>query len=128
MPASASVDPETGIAHYLATGLITREEILSVINQVYGDPQYRAPWRSLWEMRGAKPAINADELRSVVDHVRTHRPSTTGKIAIVAAEDLSFGLARMFEFLAGDQPVETRVFRDSEHARRWLTEDPAGIS
>jgi hypothetical protein len=128
MPATAHVDPATGIAQYSATGELTRDEILAVIEQVYRDPGYRAPWRSLWEMIGATPVLSGDELRAVVAYVKNHRPANTGKIAIVATKDVAFGMARMFELAASNQHLEARVFRDLELARQWLLEDEAETS
>ena len=126
MPVTARVDPDTGIAHYLAAGELTRDEVLAVIEQVYCDPDYREPWRSIWDMTGATPVLNVEELRKVVAYVRAHRPADKGKVAIVATEDLAFGLGRMYELLASGQEVETRVFRDPELARHWLLEDEPG--
>ena len=120
MPATARVDPDTGIAHCLATGELTRDEILAAVDQVYRDPNYRAPWRTIWDIAGATPVLNLEELRAVVAYVKAHRPEGKGKTAIVATEDLAFGLSRMYEVLAGEQPVETRAFRDSEEALQWI--------
>jgi len=125
MPVSAHVDPVTGIAHYSATGELTRDEILAAIEQVYRDSAYRSPWRALWEMIGATPALSGEELRALVAHVKANRPADTGKIAIVATKDVAFGMARMFELFASDEKLETRVFRDSESARQWLATDGA---
>ena len=122
MPTTAHVDPHTGIAHYSATGDMTRDEVISIITQVYGDPAFRSPWHSMWDLSGARPMFTADELREVAAYVRAHRPVDAGRIAIVATEDLAFGMSRMYEVFASDLKVETRVFRDSELARQWLLE------
>ncbi len=123
MPATARVDPDTGIAYCSATGELTRDEILAVIEQVYRDPNYRESRRTIWNLVEATPAVSAEDLRAVVDYVKAHRPAGAGKTAIVAAKDLAYGLSRMYEVMTGEQPFETRVFRDSELAHQWLLED-----
>jgi hypothetical protein len=120
MPVKVNVHPDTGIAHYSATGDLTREEVITVIGQVYGDPAFRAPWHSIWDLTGAKPVFTADELRQVVAYVQDHRPEDAGRIAIVATEDLAFGMSRMYEIFSSDLKVETRVFRHLDPAQRWL--------
>jgi hypothetical protein len=120
MPVTVNLDPDTGIAHYSATGDVTRENVISVIGQVYVDPTFRAPWHSIWDLSGAKPVFTAAELREVVAYVRDHRPEDAGKVAIVATEDLAFGMSRMYEIFSSDLNVETQVFRDLEPARQWL--------
>lgn len=42
------------------------------------------------------------------------------KQAILAADDLTFGIGRMFCAFTADQPVETQVFRDVDAMARWL--------
>jgi len=128
MPITAHVDPDTGIAHYSATGDVTRDDVLSIIAQVYSDPAFRSPWLSMWDLTGGRPLFTADELREVAAYVRAHRPVDAGRIAIVATEDLAFGMSRMYEVFASDLQVETKVFRDSEPARQWLLEDQAESS
>jgi len=123
MPASAHVDPDTGIAYCLATGELTRDEILAVIEQIYRDPNFREPRRTIWDIAEATPTLNVQELRAVVTYVKAHRPAGAGKTAIVAMGDLAFGMGRMYEMLASEQQVETRVFRNSEEARQWILGD-----
>ena len=47
-----------------------------------------------------------------------------GKTAVVAPEDLKYGLARMFQIMSDtdDFPFETRVFRSDDEAKQWLLE------
>lgn len=128
MPVTARVDPDTGIVHYSATGDMTRDDVISIITQVYSDPAFRSPWHSIWDLSGARPLFTADELREVAAYVRAHRPVDSGRIAVVATEDLAFGMGRMYEVFASDLKVETRVFRDPDMARQWLLEDETETS
>ena len=47
-----------------------------------------------------------------------------GKTAIVAPDDVTFGLSRMYGILTEGQgpPFETRSFRSVEEAYQWLLE------
>ena len=128
MPLTAHVDPDTGIAHYSAAGHMDRDEVISVISKMYRDPSFQSPWHSMWDLTGAKPSFTADDLRDVAAYVRANRPVDAGRIAIVATEDLVFGMGRMFEVFASDLQAETRVFRELEQARRWLLEDQTETS
>ena len=122
MPITAHVDPDTRIALYSASGDIARDDVVSIIAEIYRDPAFQSPWRSMWDLTGAKPLFSADELREIAAYVRAHRPADSGRVAIIATEDLAFGMGRMYEVFSSDLQVETRVFRDSETARQWLTE------
>jgi hypothetical protein len=128
MPVTATIDPDTGIARYSVTGEVIRAEVCEALDQVYADPMFRAPWRSIWDVSEATPRINADDLRAIMSHVEARRPVEAGRVAIVATEDLVFGLGRMYELLAGDMKVKTAVFRDSELARQWLMHDDGDVA
>lgn len=44
------------------------------------------------------------------------------RVALVAAQDIAFGLSRMYEALREHATFEVRIFRDAEKARAWLRE------
>ena len=61
------------------------------------------------------------------------QPDKAVRVAIVAAPDLAFGLARMLEVLRAEDGVPTRTFRTEAEALAWLRwdaseskNDPAG--
>ena len=43
-------------------------------------------------------------------------------VAVVGADDLVYGLARMWEAYAGEVSFETGVFRDIDAARQWIAD------
>lgn len=43
-----------------------------------------------------------------------------GKVALVVATNLGFGLGRMFENMQDGAPLDVHVFREREAALRWL--------
>lgn len=43
-------------------------------------------------------------------------------VAVVAPNDLEFGLSRMWQILSDETPWEIRVFRGGEEARMWIRE------
>jgi hypothetical protein len=45
-----------------------------------------------------------------------------GRLAVVATQQASFGLARMYEALIEARSLEVRVFRDYDEARSWALE------
>lgn len=45
-----------------------------------------------------------------------------GRVAMVAADDLCFGMFRMWEMSRPDLDYELKVFRDFEEARQWIEE------
>jgi len=48
-----------------------------------------------------------------------------GRMVIDAPDDVPFGIARMFQAYREGSPIEVRVFRLADEARRWLGLDEA---
>ena len=63
--------------------------------------------------------FSAEEIRQIAVHVREIFPGAK-RVAFVAADDLTFGQARMFEAFRDPDDFPTRVFRDEPTARAWL--------
>jgi hypothetical protein len=65
-------------------------------------------------------------LRKLADFITcspVHIPART-KVAVVAPQDLAYGLARMYGALADAVPWKFRVFRSVEDAESWLAVPP----
>ncbi|GAB5499636.1 MAG: hypothetical protein PsegKO_19470 [Pseudohongiellaceae bacterium] len=78
----------------------------------------------LWDMRDIVINQTQDELRQVAAHSATTF-ANPGRIALVASDDLTYGVLRIFEVYNEQETVQsqTRVFRSMEDATRWLLEE-----
>jgi hypothetical protein len=122
-----SVDNRAGLVIVTATGAVTGEEVRALQARARSDPQVDPRLPVLLDYRRVEtPSFSADDLRRFAEGTPVH-PSA--RRAIVVAEELAFGLARMFEaFSAIDRPgSNVRVFKDIDAARAWLLA-PAGGS
>ena len=65
---------------------------------------------------------SGDILRQLAEYVKIKlsEASTYPKVAVVAPKDISFGFARMYEFLADSIPWDFVVFRSADTALAWL--------
>lgn len=74
----------------------------------------------LWDLSCA--ALNPDntQLRQLADYARS-RFLLPSKVAIVASEDLVYGLSRMYEIYREEGLVKHMVFRSEREARTWLS-------
>jgi len=80
----------------------------------------------LWDLTGAElEHLLPGDVQSIAKTPRKFLEDRAGgRTAIVAPNDLAFGLARMYEFTVdpAEVPVEVQVFRSAEEASRWLQE------
>jgi len=100
----------------------TSEEFIAVLEKALKDPA--CPERVSLLIDGCKASFNPspNELRELVDRMAEYGDKV-GRRALVAGDDLLFGLGRMagvFEDLHGK---EMQVFKDVEKAQAWLLEE-----
>ena len=77
----------------------------------------------LFDARGATTNVTADQVRMLVQRAAdTVRRIPLGPTAIVATDDVAFGMARMYAILTEQAGARVEVFRDVESANRWLQE------
>ncbi|MFQ5350627.1 MAG: hypothetical protein ACE5EG_09320, partial [Thermoanaerobaculia bacterium] len=66
-------------------------------------------------------SFTAEEIKNIAARGRVHWPSAA-RVAYLAADDLTFGLLRMFEVFREQENYQTRVFREEQEALEWLQE------
>jgi hypothetical protein len=73
----------------------------------------------LWDLSGTDFNLSSDQLSIFAARTRrkTNKPQKT---AIVALEDLAYGLARIYSVRREEQQTEVNVFKSEEEAIRWL--------
>jgi len=101
-----------------AVGLITFEDLLSHMRAEVG-PEV-ATYSEVFDCTGATTNLNVEQVRLLADerrHIAQTQPA--GPTAVVANNDLFFGMLRMFDMLTETiRPL--RVFRDIRSAEQWL--------
>jgi hypothetical protein len=131
VPIVYRIEPDVGLVILVHTGVVPDDEFLSSYRTLFGDPQYQKSFNMLVDLRRAdSSARSPDTLRQLAEFVRQlFGDAEEGpKVAVVAPEDISFGLARMYEALSDTVPWDFKVFRDVKVALPWLglSEDLAG--
>ena len=72
----------------------------------------------LWDLSCGLSLTN-DQVQQLAEYgkSRLYKPA---RLAIVAPQDLSFGLLRMYEVYRKEDHINQRVFRNEQEARDWL--------
>ncbi len=112
-----------GVARVTGAGEVTFDETIDVLGQIYADPGFQVPTRLFWDLRAGMVQISAEEIYKVSDYVLQNRAKGSGRTAIVAHDDLAFGMSRMYELVTDNSELKVKVFRDAEAALDWLSED-----
>jgi hypothetical protein len=73
----------------------------------------------LWDFSNGFSLTNA-ELKKLGEYGKS-KFATPSKVAVVAPNDLAYGVARVHDVYRENQLLEQRIFRTEEEARAWLT-------
>ena len=123
MPVHYQIYPEAAILVVRTEGVITQAERAGTMLAWLADPQYPACIDALCDFSAAESVPTQAELDEVVTLLAKHLPSRgPKKVAIVAPNIITFGVARVFEDMVNQAAVslEVKVFVDREHAWAWL--------
>ena len=74
--------------------------------------------RVVFDIRRSNETRSPDEVRAIADIVKSR--IAVGRMAVVASDDLYFGLGRMFQAFTASDGLEVGVFRDYDEAIQWM--------
>ena len=122
MPISYRIDRQLRIIFTTAHGILTDDELLAHKHRLMRDPNFEAGMVELSDIRGVDQlAVTSEGVRRFVEQDRLDADRLgTYKLAIVAHQDVVFGMARMYETLTGENRPAVAVFRNMGEAKAWL--------
>ena len=115
--------PVFGGIYIVVNGRLTALDIVNVFDELINFPEFKTGMNTLWNVTDAThPDLTTDDIRVIATHVhRFAEKRGNGKVAWVVANDVDFGIGRMFEMLTDREiPMTYRVFRDIVEAKLWL--------
>lgn len=120
MESSVYFDPRCGIVVVEVVGAVTAADLDALRSEVIAQGRVHAAGRCLIDLSHMDPSgISPGAIRARAGE----RWESFERIAQVAPRDAVYGLARMYDLAAGDQPGKARAsFRDRREAEAWLKE------
>jgi hypothetical protein len=100
---------------------MTFEEFHEVNRLITQSSEFPPDVRTLWDLRKLDFAeIEQLYQESLID-IRKQYPSRgAARIAFIVADELGYGLLRMYEILSSDLPQQIQVFQDYSEGETWL--------
>jgi hypothetical protein len=118
LPATYTIDTERKLVITRIWGAATEDEIFEHGQSLRNDPQFRADFRQLVDMRDLTAILVGSE---VIRDASRHQFFAPGvRRALVANSDASFGMARMYAISSEAEGQTIQVFRDISAAEAWL--------
>jgi hypothetical protein len=119
MPFFYKIDKERKLVMSTAAGELTKDEVRSLQDQLRKDPDFDPNFSQLSDLTHVTAMnITGAEMEGLAERTAF---SPKSRRAVLASNNLAFGLARIFEQIReakGDQGI--RVFRKLEDALNWI--------
>jgi hypothetical protein len=129
MAFSFTIDKDHGVVRFVAEDVFSSRDLSESIKRVTAHPDFRPDYDHLVDMR-AVSAFQPDskDIRKRSQDDRDNIRLDTSRIAIVATNNVVFGMARMYETLMDGADVTVRTFRDMAEAEAWLDLEAAATT
>jgi hypothetical protein len=124
MPISSKIDLDNDIKIFAATGKLTFDEAMLEVKKFYHHPIKNV----MWDLRNVSDLkFSTEEVVELAGFDQRSESSSriNGKTAIVASQDLIYGLGRMFQSLSefNAVPFTVMIFRSMEEAQEWIEDE-----
>ena len=120
------IDEARGLVRLAFVGRVVLDDVVAHMNGLLADERFRRGMDALIDLRGATLDAKSDdvwELGRFVESIQERRGPCLW--AVIATDDTHFGMARMFQMIAGKLLIRTEVFRHETDAMEWLTREDA---
>ena len=121
MSAQITITIKEDMAIIKVVGRAGLQDILDANEQLTHEGKYIYP-RRFWDLRECLLDLSAAEVETIANSSDQYEQSSS-KVAILATNDLTFGLSRMFQVFRQSKYINMAVFRDEGKAIRWLLSD-----
>jgi len=124
MPITTHREPSRDLTTFLVDGLMYFDEMQKAIKRFYENLDPPPTKNILWDLRNAKAdnlrSKEAEELAFFVTSIDKRKE--IGKTAIVAPNDLVYGVSRIFVAHIRNPDIQFNLFRDIDEATKWFEE------
>ncbi|HEX5091836.1 MAG TPA: hypothetical protein VFV84_04010 [Burkholderiales bacterium] len=121
------VDPATGLGHVDIRGEVVVDDLRRLMEAAWHDPAYAAVERAVWNFAGAWTALRTENLLQFGEWFAAHKAGRGAKIiAVIAPDDVVFGVGRVFDALQHGEGWSIGLFREAEPALQWLEAQAGG--
>lgn len=119
MSAEFLIDVQRGMVFSKATGVLSLDVAFDHMDRLSHNPDFKPGFNQLFDFRQATDIrLSEEEIREIA---RRDIFSADSRRAFLVADELQFGLGRMFATyrqMAGEKGI--RIFTDAEAARAWV--------
>lgn len=123
MPVDTIISREKNLIVHTITDIMDLPVIVNTIAKTLKDPEYHAGMNAVWHFYDVtKVDLSSDDLMYAADYASKNidKDGKHYKLALVAEDDLPYGLTRVYEAWSSERPVTIQNFRSVNRALQWI--------
>lgn len=124
MKLSIKIDAGKKLRIHTVTGKLNLDLLVKKLQEIYNRSDFQPDINSIWDLRGADvSSFSFEDIIQLREFVSGHWGiSGDSKSALVVAQEVDFGLGRMYaSLLESKTPNKINIFRDIEEAYKWIS-------
>lgn len=126
MPVRSEYDEELAVWRIRSEGPLTVDETVRVLGGIYDAVDPTRPLLILWETAGGPGVMDSSDLQKLMAFIEKKRPEVGGRTAIVAHDEVTYGMGRVAQIYGESIAPHLWVFRKRDEALAWLLEAAEG--
>ena len=121
MPVHFKYNVDNKLLYGTIEGQIGIDELRDALGKITTSTEFPPNVNALWDLRNLDfSRLNADFGEAIISAREENSKRGNSKIALIAEDDLDYGMSRMYQMLSDNLPQKISVFRDTDIAENWL--------
>ena len=124
MSVNTEISKENNLIVHTINDALSLPIIVHTIERTIESPDYRPGMNAVWHFINLKEIeLTSQDLMYVAEYASKtiDEGGKAYKLALVAGDDLPFGLTRIYEAWSSDRPVTINNFRSLDEAMEWIS-------
>lgn len=125
MAVNTEIDVARNLIIHHFSELVSFQIILKTIDVTLTNPKYNPGMNAIWFCEdGTKVDVSSDDAQQIAEHARKafDKDGIRYKLALVANDDLAYGMNRVYKGWSNDRPIDINIFRKLDDAVAWIYE------
>lgn len=123
MSVKTIISTDKNLIQHTITDVMDLNIIINTIAETLKNPEYQAGMNAVWYFSGIlKVDLTSDDLMYIAEYASKNIDieGKPYKLALVAEDDLPYGLTRVYEAWSSERPVTIKNFRSIDDAMIWV--------
>jgi len=126
MAVNTKIDEAKNLVIHHFSESVSLQTITKTIENTLTNPKYRTGMNAIWVCDDdTEVDISSEDAQKVSDYARKafDKEGISYKLALVANEDLAYGMLRVYEGWSNDRAITINIFRKLDEAFAWIEEE-----